>query len=184
MNTHEARLGTDFVRGMGLWRRQTQSQLQSWTALVTTGLVAGLLVAVLFLLWRHEPYRLVAVPTWYLAQLLVENTHTASVSLPVWTSGGWQGWLPAAIVNDAWFAANAVRVMQSLLPALGVAIGTMLVIVMGGVVTARRLGRRARTLHRFRGREVVPAAKLARRIRRERQASYIEIGGVPLIEGT
>jgi hypothetical protein len=41
MNTHEARLGSDFVRGMGLWRRQTRNQLQSWTALVTTGLAAG-----------------------------------------------------------------------------------------------------------------------------------------------
>ncbi|MEO1092270.1 MAG: type IV secretion system DNA-binding domain-containing protein [Pseudomonadota bacterium] len=184
MNTHEARLGTDFVRGMGLWRRQTQSQLQSWTALVASGVVAGLVVAILVLVWQHGAYRLVAMPTFHVATLLAGSTISSEIALPVWTSGGWQGWLPAAIANDDWFVGNAGRVSRSLLPALGLAASTMAIIVVGGVFIARRLGRRARTLHRFRGREVVPARALARQVRRRGQASDVTIGGVPLIEGT
>ena len=145
MNPQETRLGTDFVRGMGLWRRQTQSQLASWMTLITTGLIAGLFAGIGYLLWQQAPHRLLALATYHLAGPMTGAEWSARLPLPVWTEGGWERWFPGQIANHAWFAHNAQRVVASLLPALGVGVATTLVVVVVGAITARRLGRRART---------------------------------------
>ena len=127
---------------MGLWRRQTQSQLASWTTLLTAGLIAGLIAGIGHLLWHQAPHRLLALATYHLAGPMTGAEWSARIALPVWTEGGWEHWLPGQIANHGWFARNAERVLALLIPALGVGVGTTLIVVVVGAITARR----ARTL--------------------------------------
>ena len=132
----------------------------------------------------HSQRQIGAALTYLWASFLVDVVGRDVGQWPVWTSGGWQKWPPAAIVAEPWFEDVAGDVGHCLLWSLLFA--TVLTVPLGIVMhrAIKSFGRRMLTGKYLRGAVKVSDDELARQVRRKRQGTRLRIGKVPLPAGS
>lgn len=169
-----------FGRGFGVLRNRTSHRLRAY-GMVALALLGCWLTIIPGFLWIVEPsYSLVGSARWATATLL------DLIGLHDWrwtvsTVDGVQRWRSEFIHFDAWHLVQVDAVVASLWNGVKVATGATLLLGVLGFGWLRKKGRAVSGSRVLRGRHVTSDRDLAATLRRERCASDLAIGRVPLI---
>ena len=167
-------------RGFGVLWNRTGHRVRAY-CIAALALIACWLTIVPGFVWIMEPsYSLTGAGRWATAALL------DLVGLHDWrwtvdTADGVQRWRSEFIRYDAWHLAQAEAVVAALWNGMKVASGATLILGMLGFAWLRKKGRAVGDSRLLRGRALVADHDLAAALRRERCASDLSIGRVPLI---
>ncbi|MEZ5933230.1 MAG: type IV secretion system DNA-binding domain-containing protein [Alphaproteobacteria bacterium] len=169
-----------FGRGFGVLWNRTGHRFRAY-GIGALALFACWITIVPGFLWIVEPtYSLIGAARWATAALL------DLVGLHDWrwtvdTVDGVQRWRSEFIRFDAWHLVQVDAVVASLWNGMKVATGITFMLGMAGFAWLQKKGRAAGGSRVLRGRPITSDRNLAATLRRERRASDLSIGRVPLI---